>query len=145
MTISNPARHLEVTYCDDIREEVGGKISLMGIYTGDMFVASMPLLLPKLCIAVNVVTPIDEPLQTLNLNIYKEGVSEPLLSTGEISIPDLPHDDNSIMQVAHLIFALSPFQIDEETKLRVVAETENGQIVGRPLKIIKAPAPEMVH
>ena len=36
--MSDPARHLEVIYCDDIREEVGGKISLMGIYTGDMIV-----------------------------------------------------------------------------------------------------------
>lgn len=143
--MSKPRRHLEVTYCDDIRQEVGGKISLMGIYTGDMYVTGMPLLLPKLCIAINVVTSIDNPIQSLKINIFKEGVTEPMLSTGEIVVPELPRDDNSVWQVAHLMFALSPFQIDEETKLRVIAETESGEIIGRSLKILKTTDPERVH
>ena len=143
--MSDPARHLEVIYCDDIREEVGGKISLMGIYTGDMIVSSMPLLLPKLCITVNAVTPIGDPLQTLCINIYKEGVTEPIISTGVIPIPDTPHDNNSVWQAVNMVFALTPFQIDEETRLRVAADTENGQIIGRSLRIIRASAAEVVH
>jgi hypothetical protein len=36
--------------CDDIRYERGNKISLMGIYTGGIVVARLPLTLIKLCL-----------------------------------------------------------------------------------------------
>ena len=32
-------RHLEVIFCDDIREEVGNKLSFMGVYSADLTVA----------------------------------------------------------------------------------------------------------
>lgn len=35
--------------CDDIREEVGNKFSLIGIYRGDVLNLHMPHVLPKLC------------------------------------------------------------------------------------------------
>lgn len=39
--------------CDDIRQEVGNKISLIGIYPKDIFVTKLPFTLPKLCFAIN--------------------------------------------------------------------------------------------
>jgi hypothetical protein len=39
--------------CDDIRQEVGNKISLIGIYAKDIFVTKIPFTLPKLCFAIN--------------------------------------------------------------------------------------------
>jgi len=36
-------------FCDDIRHEINGKISLMGIYTGDMYVPNFPITLTKIC------------------------------------------------------------------------------------------------
>jgi len=41
-------------FCDDIRSEVGNKISYMGIYSGPMiFKAKYPLLLPKFIISIH--------------------------------------------------------------------------------------------
>ena len=41
-------RHLEVIFCDDIREEVGNKISYMGVYSADLTVPVLPIVLNKL-------------------------------------------------------------------------------------------------
>ena len=39
--------------CDDIRQEIGNKISLIGIYTKDIFVTKFPFMFPKLCFAID--------------------------------------------------------------------------------------------
>ena len=41
-------------FCDDIREELSGKISLIGVYGGDLVVnAPFPLWLPRICFLIN--------------------------------------------------------------------------------------------
>jgi len=41
-------------FCDDIRMEIGGKLTFVGCYINDMYVhSSFPVVLPKFCIAVN--------------------------------------------------------------------------------------------
>lgn len=130
-------RHVEVIFCDDIREEVGGKFSYMGIYTGDMIMGGLPAILPKLCIAANVVTPVDDPFERLQLNIYQDGIEQPIITTGPLPpSPKTENEDNSVWLMAHMMFVLSPFQVEKETALRVVAETERGLLRGRSLRII---------
>lgn len=49
-------------FCDDIRYEIGGKVSFIGSYTNLMVVwDDFPATLTKLCIAATVITPIDDP------------------------------------------------------------------------------------
>ena len=38
--------------CDDIRQEVGNKFSLIGIYLKEIIVSKFPITLPKLCFAI---------------------------------------------------------------------------------------------
>ena len=38
--------------CDDIREEVGNKLSYIGIYGRDIFVPNIPFNFPKLCVII---------------------------------------------------------------------------------------------
>jgi hypothetical protein len=42
-----------IMICDDIREEVGNKMSMMGIYQKDIYVPRFPFTFPKLCFVVN--------------------------------------------------------------------------------------------
>lgn len=37
-------------FCDDIRQEISNKVSLIGIYGSHMLVSEMPAKLPKLCV-----------------------------------------------------------------------------------------------
>jgi hypothetical protein len=138
-------RRIEVVYCDDVRAELGNKNSLMGVYQGDLFVNAMPIVLPKLCAWVNVVTPRDMPFERLRIMVF-QGEAE-LLDTGDLIdadnplvLPEIAADapgdgDAPQLLAANLVITLAPFQIDSESALRVVAETEQGQLISRRLRI----------
>ena len=40
------AKSIKTIMCDDVRNEVGGKMSLMGIYGRDIIIAKTPVVLP---------------------------------------------------------------------------------------------------
>lgn len=46
------ARYAALILCDDVREEVGGKLSMMGIYHKDVVLPQMPMVLRSLCVCV---------------------------------------------------------------------------------------------
>jgi hypothetical protein len=51
-------RHGYSIFCDDIRNEVGGKLSFIGCYNAVMFVPSQfPCLLPKFCVHFFMLSP----------------------------------------------------------------------------------------
>ncbi|MCL5802067.1 MAG: hypothetical protein M1283_06065 [Gammaproteobacteria bacterium] len=148
--MSHISRHLEVIYCDDIREEVNHKFSYIGVYSGELIVQTAPVLLPKLCIGVKVVTDMDDPFETLEVRVVKvKGEDETeLLSTGTTSPPtELPRPDGSALIVAQMHFTLIPFHIDEETSLRVKAITEREELrgIGLRIRIVPPPAPPTVQ
>ncbi len=136
--MSTTSRHIEVIYCDDIREEVGNKVSYMGIYSKDLFVPVAPVVLPKLCIAVKVVTDMTDPFRELEVRILKGEDEVELLTTGPIPGPpdDWASEDNSTFMVAQMAFMLAPYQIDGDTILRVRARTEREDLKGRALRIL---------
>jgi len=140
-------RHIEVIYCDDIRYEIGNKVSFMGVYSADLFVSEFPAILPKLCIHVGVVTPFDEPFEKLLIQIHQNDT--PIIDTGNIfaenlisSEPDNTSETSADDSNNHLrfkthnfIFTLSPFAVEKNSKLRILAETEKGILRGRALLI----------
>lgn len=139
--MSHSSRHLDVIYCDDIRNEVGNKFSFMGIYTRELTIPSAPLLLPRLCIAVKVVTDIDDPFESLVVRVVKikDGEETELLSTGLLPMPsltDLPaRDGDTTCMLLQMQFVLSPFQIEEEATIRVKATTEREELLGAALHL----------
>jgi hypothetical protein len=139
--VSTTSRHIEVVYCDDIREEIGNKVSYMGIYSKDLFVPTAPVVLPKLCIAVKVVTDITDPFKELEVRILKGEDEVELLTTGPIPGPpdDWSSEDNSTFMIAQMAFMLAPYQIDGDTILRVRARTEREDLKGRDLRILVGP------
>ncbi len=132
--MKNCVRHLEVMYCDDIRGELGNKFSYMGVYSGQLTVPNAPVMLPKLCISARVTTDIDDPFESLEVRIVSvKGEEETeLVSSGPITLPsELPSVEvGSTLLMAQMNFVLSPFQIVEETVLRVKAITERDELRG---------------
>ena len=41
-----------VLFCEDIRQEVGGRVSLMGILGTKLLVQDFPLVFPKICLFI---------------------------------------------------------------------------------------------
>jgi hypothetical protein len=139
--MSNSGRVVVATYCDDIRYELGGKYSLIGCYKQDLIVSKMPIVIPKLCISVTVVTPIDILLEKLSV-CARLGQD----SLGELEVPeneleavrgDMSEKVRSGMKMAEVMchLAFSPFFITQESRLRVEAVTEAGVINGTGLQI----------
>lgn len=145
-------RHLEVIYCDDVRLEVGNKQSLIGVYPGDLYLEALPAVLPKLCVVATLVMPAAESFESLRIKamqgehcLFASGDMPP---PGDEAIPGAQAADNGLdtdsmdngldqdpMMRLSLVLVLSPFQVDEETSLRVVAELDGMAVSSRGLRI----------
>jgi hypothetical protein len=145
--MNNISRYLDVIYCDDIRNEVGNKFSYIGIYTRELNIPSVPLLLPKLCIVVKVVSDINDPIESVVVRVVitKDHEETELISTGTLIMPHSTElherDNDSTCVLTQMQFVLSPFQIDEESTLRVKATTEREELLGVALRLRVVPPP----
>lgn len=132
------SRYIHATFCDDVRNELGGKLSLMGIYQSAMHInsASLPVVLPKICVVIEARAPSNAPFKQLHLRIF---LDDKLLVEGGFSPDQLKPSTNSdmITYTTHgLIVAIQPFSVETEGFLRVRAETEDGEIKVGSLKLI---------
>jgi len=140
-------RHVETLFCDDIRHEVGGKLSIIGVYSGALFVQAFPVTLPKLCLSVKIVTPADEPLQVLNLRILRDEetlqeitLDEEQLAAAFDSAEEMTEEQRKErVQMAQFMLVFSPIQFDGPCTLRVRVQTEDGELRGMELKVDQAP------
>ncbi len=46
------AKKHTVLLCDDVRNEIGNKLSIMGIYGPELWIGKLPAVMPKLCFVV---------------------------------------------------------------------------------------------
>ncbi len=143
--------HLATTYCDDVRQEVGGKLSLIGVYNGVMYVPKVPVTLPKLWIVATYSTPIGEPPTNLKVRVLKNAEPladldatpeylEHLKQLASSSEPIVPIPDGVQRVVSsHMHVCLSPLALDGPCFLRVVAITGKCETRGLGLQIQQQP------
>lgn len=75
ITPSTPYGH--TIFCDDVRQEIGGKTSLMGIYKGTLVVQGpAPVTLPRLCLHSTFIERPDESNEPIELQITMPGDAE---------------------------------------------------------------------
>lgn len=136
-------RYVQTIFCDDIRHEVGGKSSFIGVYEQKMLVPKFPVVLPRLCLAVKAVTPAAHPFHNLSMKVLKDDevialaeIDAQDLADAEDAIDDNPGDEcKNQMQVFLTLFTFSPFQIQESCVLRVRAQTNEEELRGLGLQI----------
>lgn len=141
----NADRFVHVVFCDDIRHEVGNKVSFMGCYQREMLVPVTPLILARLCIFVTVSTPVERPFKSLALHVHQ--------GTNEVAVIEMPSDDlihsTAPMQdgdtriVANLGLTLAPLVLTEPGDIRVLVTTEEGDIQGPRLRVKLMPQAEL--
>ena len=129
---------------DDVRVEVGGKISLMGLYQADMFFPNnikFPVALPRFCMLVMYyeirgaledditfkVTFGTENTSLVEIPVLRKDLNE---SIGDQTIPEdtAPEDKERIFH-SRFPIALSPFSIPGVGRLRVRAHYSDGSIL----------------
>lgn len=139
-------RYLHSLYCDDIRHETNGKVSYVGVYHGKLLVPSVPVVVPKLCVAIFAVTSANEPFKKFSLKILKndeklveqEISSEQLNQTSDVS-GSTTNDKQDRIQVLNFLFQFSPFPIESNMKLRVRADTDKGELKAPGLIVEQVP------
>lgn len=140
-------RQVHTTFCDDIRQEIGGKFSYIGIYSDKMLVSLVPSILPKLCLAMSVITPLIYPFRRLAIRVLKddEELARRELSETELTVDkalaDLTEAERQgRVHVIRAMFVFSPFQITAPCTLKVRVDTEEkDELRGIGLRIEQAP------
>jgi len=83
-------------FCDDIRNEPGGKLSFIGCYNAVMFTATQfPLVLPKFCTHFHVFSPATKPYESILARCYVPGSTDPIAEEA-IDVPSL-HDQMDLL------------------------------------------------
>ncbi|AVH38046.1 hypothetical protein AL532_17710 [Pseudomonas monteilii] len=132
-------RYAHTMFCDDVRHEAGGKVSFMGVYSGNLTASSIPGLLPKLCIAITLYTDLGNPFREISI--------KGLFGGQEVFSMDL--NENDIAQAGtkaekpasaagyfvQLLAILTPFQIDDAGKLSVRIIADGEKILTNALRI----------
>ncbi len=138
-------RVLTAIFCDDIRHEVGNKMSFMGCYQGELFVPSAPIALTKFCVYVTLITPIGRPVRSLVFKVLQDDDKE----LARIELPDEALRNSNVVVEGlatraglNAAMVFSPFVIEKSTILRVLAITEEGEVVGPRLLVKVQPQME---
>lgn len=134
----NDDRFITAIFCDDIRSEVGNKLSFMGCYQSELVVQMAPVTLPKLCIFASIFTPKQRPFKSLMLRVVQDDDVElariDIPKEGLTGISQIS-DETSTRKIISTAIVFSPFAIEKPTMLRLMATTEEGEITGPRLLI----------
>lgn len=137
----NDDRVIVAVFCDDIRYERGNKHSLMGCYSDQLILEQVPATIPKLCVEVTTLTPLEHPFSKLTLRAI---LNDEIIGVADITGENLAEMQKGVRERsgadttrlgirAHMVF--SPLAIIQPSTLRVEAETEEGIIKGSRLTI----------
>lgn len=135
-------RILTSIFCDDIRREMDNKTSFMGCYESELIVPYAPIVLSKLCVYIIALTPIARPFDSLTLRVVLDNHTELArleIPPEELSNRPVVSDETATRKFISTALMFSPFVIEKPTSLRVMADTEEGEIVGPRLLIKVAP------
>ena len=119
-------------FCDDIRNEVGGKMSFIGCYNGIIFVPpTFPLVIPRFCIHLQIFSPAQNPYTSIVARCYAPSLETPIFEM-PVETPDYEKQqalleglDESPSAPLYIVTATSliftPLRISEPGLLRVRA------------------------
>jgi hypothetical protein len=124
-------------YCDDIRNEVGNKLTLVGCYGTDLLLDTFPIVLPKLSVYVRAYTPAARLFQKLILRLRQNDdlLGELDFPAAELAAAAATDHPNSRWAIIQAVMFMSPLLIQSPGFLRLEAETEEGLLLGSKLVI----------
>ncbi|TKA90374.1 DUF6941 family protein [Halopseudomonas bauzanensis] len=139
-------RHAHVLYCDDIRHELGGKITFVGAYGASLLVNEFPVTMPKLCARLDLVTPASRLFEHIEIQILlnEKKIGDLKLASDELNksqpehhISSVRDDQSELAQTLHFDFVFSPIQLDAPGRLRIIVNTESEELQVLSLSIGK--------
>jgi hypothetical protein len=128
------SRNLTTLICDDVREEVGHKSTLVGVYQGDLTVSEAPTMLPKLSFFFRARAHVSQPFRSLTVRVLRDGVD---YLTAEFEAEALPVPDPADDGTYHvqIVLQAQPFEITGPGELQFVADADGETLDGGRLLI----------
>jgi hypothetical protein len=124
-------RFIHTLYCDDVRQEVGGKMTFVGAYQRQMQ-AEQPgeLILPKLCIVITAQTPHEQPFKKLKIKLLRDDdvLQEVELPVEENTPPMITNGKPTKFDQFGVILTLTNMKFEESATLRIRVETEGEEL-----------------
>lgn len=135
---------ISALYCDDIRQETGGKLSYMGTYNQSLLLAALPAVLPKLCVMVKVSVPTSEVnFEQVIIRVLHD---DAIIGEGTFQCPNDAEDErieneSGGLKVTTLMshFVFSPFVINAPSSLKIRVLINEDEFKGPSLAISRAP------
>jgi hypothetical protein len=137
-------RFANVLYCDDVRHELDGKRSYIGVYGTHLLADSFPLAVSKLCVVITVTSPRNMPFKKFGLYLIN---GEQEVAAAEMPLADV---EKAMVQLASTpnrdpesegflamqgIFEIQNIVFPEPAVLRVLVRTEGADVQGQPLRV----------
>ena len=133
------SRFMVAVVCDDIRPEVGNKVSFMGIYGQELVVPSFPATLPKLCAAVYVRTLTSDPFRRLTVRVQKDDTELGQIEIPQAQLEALQSQIKDSIEEGYISAAFmcqfSPVTLEQPCALRFRAETERETLKGGSVRV----------
>jgi hypothetical protein len=134
----NEGRFLVALYCDDVRAEVGNKLTLVGCYGTDLLLNTFPIVLPKLAVYVRAYTPAEKPFQKLVIRLRQNDeqvIGELEFPSAQLAAEAQSNSSKHRWQIIQAVMFASPLLVQNPGFLRLDAETEDGPLIGSKLVI----------
>ncbi|WP_152546272.1 hypothetical protein [Bordetella bronchiseptica] len=142
-------------FCDDIRHEVGDKLSLIGVYGTEMYVQrapiavgtsevdTPPIVLPKLCISGSASTPASNPLKSLSFHVFADDkvLQEHSLDPAQLAqmaerLKGVGSEHDPIDRIMIGIqIALTPYVVSADHTLKLIFLADGEELVAGKLRI----------
>ncbi len=129
-------------FCDDIRQEIGNKLSLMGIYAEEIIFPAPPPAPLHICAVVWVTSDIDDPPQQLviRVQLQPEGTELLRIIAGRPTMAATPPANATRMTVI-TIFRLPPTEITQPGYLEMLVDTEREKDIRAGRLLVRFPSP----
>lgn len=120
-------------FCDDIRHELGGKITFVGVYTNYLFISgTLPVTLPKLCLGI-VYREERDSREKVTIKAFMPGHDDdsPAFKLDIEPQPDFippPPSEEFSFREARLFFEAPNVTIEQEGRIRVRAYRGDDEI-----------------
>ena len=128
-----PPREVFSIICDDIRFEEGNKITLIGTYTDGILASTIPIVLPKLCLAQQI-------LDTAGTKTVKVRLKGPKLN---ISVESEVDNPNKPQLRVNIIFTNVRFEVQGDYSFEVYLNEEREPAIVKAFFVHLRPESQM--
>jgi hypothetical protein len=135
-------RQFNVIYADDLRQEIDGKVTVVGMYQQQMLFPQFPAMIPKLAIWMTAITPREQMWEKLIFQVYCDEILlfEAIIPSADLILPTISSTnlgDQNIVEVQCATIQ-SAMTLEGPCILRPRLITEDGAYAGRSLRVLDA-------